>query len=576
LGGGAGVAAASIATVSADWQRVTDLFGAARLLDAAGRRAFLDLACAGDDDLRAEVDVLLSADAANDSFLERPPAAAIVDALSPLANPILTGRILRDRYVVEERVASGGQAIVYRATDRVLSRTVVIKVMRSTRLHNAVLKVRFEHEMQALSRIDHPAVVGILDVGELDDGSPFLVIQYIDGASLREVLQHGALDAPRAVRVLRAVAAALSTAHAAGIAHQDLKPENIMVQRLGDGAEAVKLIDFGIAKIERLELQPEVTTVMIAGSVRYMAPEQFEGRNSPASDTYALGLLACELLCGQPNVRALPRTVGRRVTRLIESATAFRQEDRPRDLTAWSEALGAALAGRDGTRRLLLRAVMAACVVIVAGLVEFALVPRHIGEGERIIEKVGGFDPLVEGFQTHNDPTGTVVRNADNSEFIGWSVTSAHPGGAYYYRPLTDAQMKRALTRGWTLSAVMQPNESGAYAVVDFDGYSNRFDINVLLEPDDDLVRLNTQLVPVVQGQELRIPRTQPTYHKYELRFDPGLRTASLWVDGERRLTGYRGHSQFQAPYGLMFGTAPYKSERGMASFQSVRFEINP
>jgi hypothetical protein len=100
-------------------------------------RAFLDLACASDDDLRAEVERLLSADAANDTFLERPPYPAIAGAFPPIANLSLTSRILRDRYFVEERVTSGGQTIVYRATDRVLSRTVVIKVMRSSREQRA-------------------------------------------------------------------------------------------------------------------------------------------------------------------------------------------------------------------------------------------------------------------------------------------------------------------------------------------------------------------------------------------------------------------------------------------------------
>jgi hypothetical protein len=217
-----------------------------------------------------------------------------------------------------------------------------------------------------------------------------------------------------------------------------------------------------------------------------------------------------------------------------------------------------------------------AFMMVVAGVLGFAFFGAHGGDGERIIEKVGAFDPLTEGFQTHEELTGAVVRNADSTGFIGWSVSSSDAGGAFYYRRLTDAQKKRALSRGWTLSAVMQSNKGGATANVDFLGYGKRYDINVLIEPDVDIVRLNTQLVPTIQGQELRLPRMHPVYHKYELRFDPGLQIADLWVDGEKRLTGYRGHNQFQGVYGLMFGAALHKSDREMASFQSVRFEINP
>src|SRR5262249_19553724 len=290
----AGVAAPQTQAVS-DWERITALFGAARLLDSDARGAFLDAACRADSVLRAEVERLLADAAHEDSFLAEPawsgaiPPAAPTSLLSP-------GDILNNRYCIDASVASSGQAQVYPATDSRLPRPVVVKVMGGSGRENRLTKSRFEREMKALSRIDHPGVVGILDVGELVDGCPFLVIQYVNGVSLREELQKGPIEPPRAAHLLRELGSALSAAHAAGIAHRDVKPENIMLQRLDDGSETLRLIDFGISKSDRAGLDGEPTNVTVAGTIRYMAPEQFEGKHSAASDVYAVSLVGCEML----------------------------------------------------------------------------------------------------------------------------------------------------------------------------------------------------------------------------------------------------------------------------------------
>src|SRR5262245_3184175 len=121
------------------WQRVTDLFGAARALDGAARDAFLGAACADDSELRRQIDALLAADAVHDDFLLRTPTTAIADVLREVVDPVPDGIVLKDRYVIEERFASGGQALVYRVTDRLLSRPVVIKVMRAAQPERAIL-----------------------------------------------------------------------------------------------------------------------------------------------------------------------------------------------------------------------------------------------------------------------------------------------------------------------------------------------------------------------------------------------------------------------------------------------------
>jgi tRNA A-37 threonylcarbamoyl transferase component Bud32 len=557
--------------MSADWDRVTALFGATRALDPADRTAFLDVACRTDLALRAEVEALLESDA-DDSFLEQPPDTA---ALSMLPNLLGPGRLLKDRYRIERPLSRGGQGLVYQATDEVLSRPVVVKVMRADARGNRWLKSRFEHEMEALSRISHPGVVGILDVGELADGSPFLVIEHIDGVSLRERLGESPLAAAGASDILRQLGAALSAAHAAGVAHHDLKPENVMIQRLSDGGGVVKLIDFGIAKIERSHLEAGATTVMVAGTIRYMAPEQFQGENSPACDVYALALVTCEMLSGQPDVRALPGRVRRRTRRLVSAALAFRPEERPADVRRWSDDVAQALIQDEGFRQRSALRLAAAALVVAASAFGARALSSYYFEPVRIIEKVAAFDPLREGFLAHNDVRGTVAYTPERDGFDGWRTVGTAAGN-YYHRKLTTAQKRRAMKRGWTLSGMVRLEEGNAFVGVDFAGFGPRYDIGLYWAADQEIVRLETQIVPTFKGIELVEPRAQRAYHRYELRYDPSLETAELWIDGTKRLEQYRGHSQFQDDMGLIFGAAPFKSPRGVASFQSVRFEIRP
>jgi tRNA A-37 threonylcarbamoyl transferase component Bud32 len=555
-----------------DWERVTALFTAARVLAEPDRRAFLDLACGTDQSLRAEVDSLIDSDTA-DSFLETPRLgaerwnAARAGCLAP-------GCYLNGRYRIERPLGSGGQAFVYRAVDNLLSRAVVVKVMRAGH-RNEWLQARFEREMQALSRIDHPGVVGILDVGALEDGSPFLVIQHVEGESLRTELGRGPLGAERAAGFVRQLGAALGAAHAAGVVHRDLKPENVMLQRTSDGAETIKLIDFGIAKIERSQLDAGVTTVMVAGTVRYMAPEQFHGENSPAADLYALALVVCEMLSGQPDARALPADQRPGIAHLIDAALALRPQDRPADVARWSEDVARALVeGPARRRKMVARAAAVAAVVLASAIGARVVLPYYVAP-VRIVEKVGAFDPRQEGFLVHGTATGTVAVNAQRDGYDAWRAFGSTPSD-YYYAPLTNAQKRLAMSRGWTLTAIVRAEEGATFAHADFTGYGRRYGVAVIREADMDRVLLQTQIVPATEGLDLRLPHVNGAYHRYELRYDPSLETASLWIDGTKRLDHFRGLTQFQEDTGLFFGAGPYMSDRGAGSFQSIRLEINP
>jgi hypothetical protein len=175
----------------------------------------------------------------------------------------------------------------------------------------------------------------------------------------------------------------------------------------------------------------------------------------------------------------------------------------------------------------------------------------------------------------HGGVTGTVALNPGRDGYDGWRAFGIGAGD-YYQTKLTSAQRRLAMKHGWTLSVVMRPDEGFVFTGIDLLGAGQRYDILVFKGAETDLVRLQTQIVPVFQGLELFLPHVEGAYHRYELRYDPSLQSAALWVDGIKRLEQYRGHNQFQEDMGLYFGASPYKTDKGAASFQSVRFEITP
>ena len=218
-----------------------------------------------------------------------------------LASASLVGNTLNNRYLIEKELKRGGFGIVYLAHDKQLhSRPVVVKVLLEDAYQSDYVVLKFRQEVEALSRIDHPGVVGIIDSGELADGKPFIVMQYVDGSTLRSLMKPEGMDLEKSGDIIRQIGRALTAAHDKGIFHRDLKPENVMLQDLGHGEEQVKVIDFGIAKIKDSVVAPSTATNVSAGTVSYMAPEQLSGRPvSAATDVYALAEIAYEMLTGR-------------------------------------------------------------------------------------------------------------------------------------------------------------------------------------------------------------------------------------------------------------------------------------
>lgn len=219
----------------------------------------------------------------------------------------LIGRTIEDRYRIEALVAMGGLAAVFRATRLGTGEDVAIKVLHPEIEGLPELIERFEREAVAGKHIFHPNVAAVHEIAQLDDGSWFLVQEFIRGKTLRALIHEGPIPALRAAKMARQLAAALNAAHDFGIVHRDVKPLNVMV--LDGPDEQIQLIDFGLAKVplEHLAVAGEdarrslTQAGVVVGTVAYLAPEVALGMRAidRRSDLYALGLILYELLAGK-------------------------------------------------------------------------------------------------------------------------------------------------------------------------------------------------------------------------------------------------------------------------------------
>lgn len=201
--------------------------------------------------------------------------------------------MLDGRYRVETQIATGGMSTVYRGTDIRLDRPVAVKVMDSRYAGDQQFLTRFQLEARAVARLSDPGLVAVYDQG-LDGQHPFLVMELVDGGTLRELLRERGPMPPHAVTaVLRPLLGGLAVAHRAGLVHRDVKPENVLISDDGD----VKLADFGLV---RAVAQAGITsTSVILGTAAYLSPEQVSSGNAgPRSDVYSLGILTYEMLTG--------------------------------------------------------------------------------------------------------------------------------------------------------------------------------------------------------------------------------------------------------------------------------------
>jgi serine/threonine protein kinase len=225
-----------------------------------------------------------------------------------VASELLPGMVLRGKYEVLEKIGSGGMASVYRARHTAFAEVCAIKVVAGKLAHDDTFLKRFRNEAVVTRRLQHPHAVRVDDLDTTEDGRPFIVMEFVDGRNLRDVIrQEAPLHPRRALLITRQVASALAAAHALGIVHRDIKPDNILLTRGADGGDLAKVLDFGIAKVKEHALGEEAYTPtrtgMVVGTPQYVSPEQAMGKRGEdidgRSDLYSLGVVLYEMLTGR-------------------------------------------------------------------------------------------------------------------------------------------------------------------------------------------------------------------------------------------------------------------------------------
>ena len=224
----------------------------------------------------------------------------------------LLGHTFDDKYRLDARLGGGGMGTVYRATHLLIDRPVAIKVLSQRFIGDETAQQRFRREARAAGRMQHPNAVNVTDFGATSDGYLYIVMELLEGHTLREVLLREApLDVARTVSIMLQTCAAVAAAHDVGLIHRDLKPANIFIVQRPDTPAVVKVLDFGVAKFAVEEQADEdyqtLTQVgALIGTPRYMSPEQCSGKGpvTPASDVYSLGVILYEMLSGAPPFNA--------------------------------------------------------------------------------------------------------------------------------------------------------------------------------------------------------------------------------------------------------------------------------
>lgn len=275
------------------WRRIENLYEAVLKVEPARREEFLREACGADQELLSSMRSLLARHLSVTNLQVR---SAVVGGEAPAAaESIMSVGAQLGPYKISGPIGAGGMGQVFRATDTRLGRSVAIKISQEQ------FSDRFEREARVIASLSHPNICTLHDVGP-----NYLVMELIDGETLRDRLKRGKLPAAQTLLYGAQIADALGAAHAKGIVHRDLKPANVMITKAG-----VKVLDFGLAKSEH---DPNLTAAdVVMGTPAYMAPEQFEGKSADArTDIYALGLLCPRWLQEREYVPAKPIPCRRR------------------------------------------------------------------------------------------------------------------------------------------------------------------------------------------------------------------------------------------------------------------------
>ena len=307
------------------WKQVDELLEAALECPSTERASFLDRACAGDDELRRELESLIISDGHSEVFIESPPARMASDLFNNNQSKLVAGKRIA-HYEILGQLGSGGMGEVYLAKDTKLDRNVAIKLLPPELVVDEQAKKRFLREAKAAAKLDHPNICSIYEVNE-EAGRSFIVMQYVEGETLAGRIQRKPVDLHEAIHVSVQVADALALAHSRGVIHRDIKPANIIITPQGQA----KVLDFGLAKVvpDKALSQTQADTAslltkpgVIMGTVGYMSPEQVRAEEvDHRSDIFAFGAILYEMLAGR---RAFQGDSA------IETMNAILKEDPPK------------------------------------------------------------------------------------------------------------------------------------------------------------------------------------------------------------------------------------------------------
>ena len=313
-------------------------------------------------------------------------------------DPFIGRDILNGQFQILQKIGSGGMGAVYKALQPEMNRMVGVKILHPKLANRKDLVSRFRREARAMSQLTHPNTVKVFMFGELEDGSLYIIMEYLEGKNLNQsVRSEGPFPVERALPILIQACGALDEAHKAGIIHRDLKPENLFLCQTPTMRDYPKLLDFGLAKVGERQMRPGSVILtqegMVFGTPEFMSPEQAQGKTlTPASDIYSIATILYEVLTGklpfdaksamdyiQLHVMAKPIPLNQRVSgktfpllleQIIDRALAKPPEERFTSAAEFAQALQAVL---DGHVRL---------PANLALQVDLATVPGHIASAD--------------------------------------------------------------------------------------------------------------------------------------------------------------------------------------------------